>query len=176
MLLWGMANGGAVHRMAFWIELGFDAQLVSFIFTIDAVGFAVMVMGAGLLLDRFPPRFIYAGAFAGVICSMVLMLIGSQTYHMLASVILFGISAGTNIVSQTYLWANYYGRVFLGTIRGVTLPFAMVAMAVGAPLTGYIYDRTGSYQNAWILFITLYSVGFLCMVAAKPPKGKKHGT
>jgi hypothetical protein len=42
MLLWGMANGGAVHRMAFWIELGFNAQLVSFVFTIHIT-----------ILDRF---------------------------------------------------------------------------------------------------------------------------
>lgn len=44
MLLWGMANGAAVHRIAFWIQQGFDAQLVSFVFTIDAVGFSVVVV------------------------------------------------------------------------------------------------------------------------------------
>jgi len=171
-MLWGLPTGGAIHRMAYWIEMGFDAQLVSFVFTIDAVGFTIMILAAGILLDRFPPRFVQAGAFAGVILSLMLMLVASHTYHMLFSVILFGLSAGTNIVSQTYLWANYYGRTFLGAIRGVTLPVYLAAMAIGAPLTGYIYDYTGGYQLAWRLFIGVYFAGLLCMLAAKPPPKK----
>lgn len=172
MLLWGMANGGAVHRIAFWIGLGFDAQLVSFVFSIDAIGFSIMILTAGILLDRFPPRFVHASAFAGVICSLMLMLIASNAFHMLLSVVLFGLSAGTNLVCQTYLWAKYYGRTFLGAIRGITLPFFLAAMAIGAPLTGYIYDYTGKYQIAWKLFIGVYFTGFLCMLAAKPPTKK----
>lgn len=176
MLLWGMANGAAVHRIAFWIQQGFDAQIVSFVFTIDAVGFSVMILASGILLDRFPPRFIPAGAFAGVICSLALMLVASSTFHMLASVILFGLSSGTFLVSQTYMWASYYGRAFLGSIRGVTLPFYLAAMAVGAPLTGYIYDNTGSYRIAWKLFMVVYFIGFLCMLAAKPPPDRPADT
>jgi MFS family permease len=168
-MLWGLPTGGAIHRMAYWIEMGFDAQLVSFVFTIDAVGFTIMILAAGFLLDRFPPRFVQAGAFVGVIFSLTLMLVASHTYHMLFSVIFFGLSAGTNIVAQTYLWANYYGRTFLGAIRGVTLPVYLAAMAIGAPLTGYIYDYTGGYQPAWKLFIGVYFAGLLCMLAAKPP-------
>jgi MFS family permease len=171
-MLWGLPTGGSIHRMAYWIEMGFDAQLVSFVFTIDAVGFTIMILAAGILLDRFPPRFVQAGAFAGVILSLMLMLVASHTYHMLFSVILFGLSAGTNIVSQTYLWANYYGRTFLGAIRGVTLPIYLAAMAIGAPLTGYIYDYTGGYQLAWRLFIGVYFAGLLCMLDAKPPLKK----
>ena len=169
MLLWGMANGGAVHRMAFWIGRGFDARLVSVVFTIDAIGFSVMILASGFLLDRFTPRFIPAAAFAAIMCSLYLMLVATNTLHMLASVILFGCSSGTILVAQTYMWADYYGRGFLGSIRGITLPFYLAAMAVGAPLTGYIYDRTGAYEIAWKFFIVIYFIGFICMLAAKPP-------
>ncbi|MFC1535094.1 MFS transporter [Thermodesulfobacteriota bacterium] len=171
-VLWGIATGGSIHRMPYWIELGFDAKLVSFVFTIDAVCFTLMILGSGILLDRFPPRFIQAGAFAGVTFSLMLMLFASNTYHMLISVILFGLSAGTNMVSLTYLWASYYGRAFLGTIRGVTLPVLLTALAIGAPLTGYFYDYTGSYKPAWKLFIGVYIAGLVCMLAAKAPSKK----
>lgn len=172
LLLWGMANGGAVHRMAFWIGLGFDPRLVSFVFTIDAVCFTIMTFVAGVLLDRIQPRFIQAGAFAGIMGAVFLMVVASHTYHMLLSVIFFGLAAGTTIISQTYLWAYYYGRAFLGAIRGVTLPFFLAAASIGAPLTGYIFDYTGSYQAAWKLFIGVYFIGFLCILAVKPPTKK----
>lgn len=172
LLLWGMSNGGAIHRIAFWIGLGFDARLVSFVFTIDAIGFTIMIFVAGILLDRFQPRFVQAGAFALIMCSAILMVFASNTFHMLLSVIFFGLAAGTTVVSQTYLWAYYYGRAFLGAIRGVTLPFFLAATAIGAPLTGYIFDYTGSYKPAWKLFIGVYFAGLLCILAAKPPEKK----
>jgi MFS family permease len=100
------------------------------------------------------------------------MLVATNSFHMLASVILFGLSSGTILVAQNYMWADYYGRAFLGSIRGITLPFYLAAMAVGAPLTGYIYDRTGGYEMAWKLFIAVYFIGFICMLAAKPPLKK----
>jgi MFS family permease len=176
LLLWGMANGGSLHRMAFWIGLGFDPRLVSMVFTIDAIGFTVMILAAGMLLDRFPPRFIQASAFVAIICAMILMLVASNVYHMLFSVILFGSAAGTTMVSQTYLWAHYYGRAFLGAIRSITLPFYLVAMAIGAPLTGFIFDHTGHYQPAWRMFIVVYFIGLLCVLAAKPPVKKPTST
>jgi sugar phosphate permease len=48
----GLAQGGAsVHRIPYWIERGFDPQVVSFAFASDAAGAATMVLVAGWLAD-----------------------------------------------------------------------------------------------------------------------------
>ncbi len=78
------------------------------------------------------------------------------------------------MVVQTYIWANYYGRVFVGTIRGITLPAILTLSAFGAPTVGYIYDFTGSYQLAWWLLIGTYIVGFMIMISAVPPQGNRR--
>ena len=170
LMLGGFAMGTAIHRIPYWMELGFDPRIVSLSFSADAAGAAIMILAAGFLLDRFPARFVAAGAFAGFAGAMALMLTATSTFHMFASTILFGSSVGINMVCQTYLWASYYGRTFLGTIRGITMPITLLPIAAGAPVAGYIYDSTGGYELAWQIAIGMYILALLVMVSATPPR------
>lgn len=172
LVLGSFTTGASVHRIPYWVGLGFDPKVVSLSFSADSAGATVMTLGAGLLMDRFPARFVAAGAFAGFAASLSLMLFPLSTSHMLVSVVLFGLSVGINIVSQTYLWASYYGRTFLGAIRGITLPLILLGSAMGAPVVGYIYDYTGSYELAWQLLIGTSLAALLVMLLATPPKRK----
>ncbi|MDP6402279.1 MAG: MFS transporter [SAR202 cluster bacterium] len=169
LVLGGFGMGASIHRIPYWVELGFDADLVSLSFSADAAGATVMMLGAGFLLDRFPARFVAAGAYAGFAGALVLMLTASSTFDLFASVVLWGLAIGINIVSQTYLWADYFGRAFLGTIRGITLPTIMLASAFGAPTVGYIFDFSGGYEPAWRALIAVYLLALVIMVTAKPP-------
>ena len=169
MVLSGFAMGGSVHRIPYWVELVDDADLVSLSFSADAAGATTMMLLAGFFMDRFPARFVAAGAFAGFLVAVTVMLLATSAVHMFISVIIFGLAVGANIVSQTYLWASYYGRTFLGAIRGITLPTIQLASAFGAPVVGYFFDFTGGYEPAWLMLIGIYAVAFLIMVAAKPP-------
>ena len=172
-MLVGFAQGEAVHRIPYWTELGFDARIVSLSFSADAAGAAAMILVAGFLLDRFPPRFVAAGSFAGFAGAVFLMLLATNVLHLFASTVLFGFSVGTNMVCQTYLWARYYGRTFLGTIRGITMPAMLLTTAMGAPFAGYIYDFTGSYGSAWQTAIGLYLLAILVMLLATPPRQRR---
>jgi len=168
-VLGGFGMGGTMHRIPYFVELGFNPGLVSICFSTDAIAATLMTLTAGLLLDRFPARFVAAGAFAGFAGAMTVMLFASNAVHMFASVILFGFSVGFYSVGQSYLWANYFGRTFLGTIRGVTIPAVLVASAIGGPAVGYIYDFTGSYKPAWQILIGIFLLAALVMLFAKPP-------
>jgi MFS family permease len=170
LVLGGFGTGASIHRIPYWVELGFDADLVSLSFSADAAGATVMMLGAGFLLDRFPARFVAAGAYAGFAGALVLMLTASSTFDLFASVVLWGLAIGINIVSQTYLWADYFGRAFLGTIRGITLPTILLASAFGAPTVGYIFDFSGGYEPAWRALIAVYLLALVIMVTAKPPR------
>lgn len=170
LMLAGFAMGTAIHRIPYWMDLGFDPRIVSLSFSADAAGAATMILAAGFLLDRFPARFVAAGTFAGFAGAVALMLTATSIIHMFASTILFGFSVGINMVSQIYLWASYYGRAFLGTIRGITMPITLLPTAAGAPVAGYIYDSTGGYELAWQIAIGMYIAAFLIMASATPPR------
>lgn len=41
--------------------------------------------------------------------------------------------------------------------------------SIGSPLTGWIYDITGSYKLAWKLAIVILTIGLVSLILARPP-------
>ena len=68
------------------------------------------------------------------------------------------------------LYADYFGRISIGTIRGLTHPAVMAANAAGPLIGGIIYDaRGGDYSIAFLAFGAVTLVGALLVLFAKPP-------
>lgn len=167
----GLAQGGAsVHRIPYWIELGFDPQVVSFAFASDAAGAATMVLVAGWLADKFPIRFIATASFLGFVAAILLMIAGLNEFFLFGSTITFGLSVGAGMIVHSYIIAAYYGRAFLGSIRGIVLPINLISAGIGAPLVGYLRDWLDSYILAWWLILGLYLLAAAVMVTITPPR------
>ena len=164
------AGGGSIHRLPYWVEQGFDAGLVSIAFAADAAGAALMALAAGFLVDRFPVRYVGAISSLGFAVAVGLMFFTSHPFYLFASVILFGTAVGANMIVSTYVWADYYGRAFLGTIRGIVLPATLVTSGVGAPIAGYIYDYSDSYVLVWWILICLYALGAVVILGTRTPE------
>jgi MFS family permease len=71
------------------------------------------------------------------------------------------------------VWADYYGRTNLASIRGLTLPMQIAGQTVGPITSGYIFDTTGTYRWAFIGFGSVASLGALIVLAATPPRKPK---
>ena len=167
----GMAQGGAsVHRIPYWIERGFDAHIVSYAFSADAAGAATMALISGWLADRFPIRYIAGISFVGFTVAIFLMICGFDEVFLFASTITFGLSVGAGMVVHSYIFASYFGREFLGAIRGIVMPVNLISAGLGAPIVGYMHDGMGTYTSAWWLLISLYAIGALVVVTVTPPK------
>jgi MFS family permease len=67
------------------------------------------------------------------------------------------------------LFPDYFGRSEFPKIMGYTMPFTTVVSSFGAPIAGFIREKTGHYNPAFQLFLVLSFVAFLCIFFAKPP-------
>lgn len=170
----GVAQGGAsFHRIPFFVERGYDPLLVSWSFAADAGGAAAFALVSGWLADRVPIRFLAAVSFSGFIGAILLMIYVSSAQIMFASTIVFGCSVGIGMIVHTYIFAAYYGRAFLGTIRGIVMPINLLSAGVGAPLVGYLHDFTGSYLPAWWTLLVVYGACSALMLTALPPRSRE---
>ena len=166
----GFAMGSTnVHRLPYWIETGFSAQIVSYAFAADAAGAALMALGAGIIVDRIPVRFVAVASCLGFVVSVGLMLLASNTLVLFTSATLFGLAVGANMIVTSFIWADYFGRTFLGTIRGIVLPVTLTSIGLGSPIAGYIYDLTGSYTIVWWMLIVLFGSASIVIVNIKRP-------
>ena len=68
----------------------------------------------------------------------------------MAGFFLLGLGWGGMIPLQEVIWASFFGRRYIGAIRGAAMPF-MIALGSIAPIsTSYYYDIVGNYDGAII--------------------------
>ena len=70
---------------------------------------------------------------------------------------------------QQVVFADYYGRESLGSIRGVVWPIQMITNALGPLVAAVAYDITGNYVAVFASFGILIIFASLAVFGAKPP-------
>ena len=68
------------------------------------------------------------------------------------------------------IYADYFGRRSIGTIRGITHPVVMIANAAGPLIAGLIFDIRGDYSLAFQIFGGVTLAGAALAWFAKPPR------
>jgi hypothetical protein len=89
---------------------------------------------------------------------------------------LVGLTSGSFRVIDSVVWAKYYGRAHLGSIKGATMLGVIGATALGPYPLGLSYDALGSYNYALnglvILPVALGVVAFFINRPQKPGSGQ----
>jgi MFS family permease len=158
-----------LHRLPAFIERGIDPTWVAWSTTLDAILFGVATFLLGTFAGHIPSRYLGAGGFVLMAVSAWILVVGHSVMAMLASMSLFGLGIGGMMYMQNIIWADYFGRVNLGAIRGLVNPVTMIMSALGAPIAGYVYDVTGSYEPVWWASVGLMLLGAVLIVATPPP-------
>ena len=82
---------------------------------------------------------------------------------------LYGIGMGATSILAEMIWANYFGRVSLGKIRGMGSLITHGFSAGGPPFFGFLFDMTQSYQLSFSIFIGLLFASSLLSLFLHPP-------
>ena len=119
-----------------------------------ALGFLLMAIGMGLLI--------------GADTAVVLYLFA----------VIFGFGYGSMAPLMPYLTADRFGGQVLGSAYGMLIFFvAGFGGSIGPVIGGLIYDRTGSYANAWLfnLIVLMAISGLILTLKPATAKGRQRG-
>ena len=173
---YGVANIGLgallLHLVPFLTDHGRSRPQAAFLLSLYAWAALLSKPVWGTLMDRLHARFLSAIAFALSAVCIVGMLAAAATdaYALLVVMLLgYGFGTGGSVPLQETVWASYFGRVHLGSIRAVAMPFTILFSATGPLLAGTLYDRTGSYGVAFLVFAACALAGVVLVVLARPP-------
>lgn len=162
----------AVHRIPSFMDRGLDPKLVSVATALDAAAAGLSTFVMGMLADRVPARFIGALGYGILTCATFLTIIGDTTPLMFTAMITFGLGVGGLMLMQNYLWADYFGREHVGSIRGVAMPIMLIFGGAGAPVAGYVWDFTGSYTPIWLAGAVLLILGAVVLLLTPSPQAR----
>ncbi|MCR9105197.1 MAG: MFS transporter [Gammaproteobacteria bacterium] len=90
------------------------------------------------------------------------LLMGAQnTPGVIAGLCFLGFGGGAFLTMQGYLNSRYYDASVISRVIGAQMPLFMPFGLVGAPLAGYLFDRTGSYEPMFMLLSGLLLLAIL---------------
>jgi MFS family permease len=164
-----------VHRIPNFMDRGLDPGLVAIATAADTLAAGVSTMVLGLLVRRIRTRLLGAVSFAVLSLATFLIIMAHSTLLMFIAMVTFGLGGGGLLLMNNYVWAEYFGRRHLGSIRGAVMPITLIFGGAGAPLAGHIYDFTGSYNAAWGAGIVLFLLGGI-VLATTPAPSERAGS
>ena len=127
-------------------------------------------LGGGYLSDRMPNRFLLAAGQAILVITMLWALTIETAWQAVFYIVLASLSVGLVGTTNTVIWANYFGRRYLGSIRGFATTIMVAFSAMGALPVGIIYDRSESYDTAILLILVLPVIACIFSLLALPPQ------
>ena len=157
------------HQVSLFATKGLDASLAAITLTIMAVMSMVGTLIGGLLVDRFPNRYVLASAQVIVIMAMLWTFVISQPWEALVYGGVLGMGGGLFMTVNTVIWPNYFGRKHLGAIRGIAMTSMVGSAALGPLPFAFLFDVTGGYTISIISFLALPAACALAALLAPPP-------
>ena len=86
--------------------------------------------------------------------------------------IMYGFGMGAIMPMTPVMRARYFGRKNFGVIAGTSRAFHTPVGIAGPILAGWIFDVSGRYELAFIIFAVLLGISSMVIMAAAPPKVK----
>lgn len=155
-----------VHLVPFLTGLGYSptlaAEILGAMFVFSAIGSFSM----GALADRLGGRATLALVFFAGAAGIAALLGASHLIAVVSFVVVFGLVRETHVLPIAI--AESLGAKRLGTLLGLQALFTTFGFAAGPVIAGRIFDRTGSYTDALLLFVALAVVAMLAMRATLP--------
>ncbi len=162
--------GITTHQIPVLLHNGVAPAAAAGMVSIYAVCWTAGIIVWGFVGERVPARYGLALIYA-VSAVAALILVNTRTATgAVVFALLFGLVVGGNSTLEALIWADYYGRVALGTIRGFGRPFILAANALGPLVAGMLVDALGSYQVAYAGFAATSLAAAVLVLTARPPR------
>ncbi len=164
-----------VHAIPFMTDTGFTRTEAALVIALNGGANLSSKVFWGYFLQRVHVRYLSAISLSTCAAGVVLMLVSAHTGSlglMFFAFFCWGFGFGGTVPLSEFIWAKYFGRVHIGAVRGVSVPFTIVFQAMGPVIGGIYFDATGAYGGVFAGFVAAHLVGALAVLASREPPPK----
>jgi len=160
-----------LHIFSYVTDIGYSPLIAASFMSTIALTQLGSTLVWGMLADRFDIRKVSCVQFLIQGIGLVTATTSGQIQVAYLGFFLYGTGLAGSFVLREVIWANFFGRTSLGTVRGLSLFFSHLFAASGAPFFGFLHDRMGSYNVSFTIFsCALFTSAFLILLAQPPKK------
>ncbi|MGH7871334.1 MAG: MFS transporter [Candidatus Binatia bacterium] len=174
VITFGIASVGIaglnLHIYSYVTDIGYSPLIAASFMSTIALTQLGSTLVWGMLADKFDIRRVSCVQFLIQGVGLITAISSSQIHLTYLGFFFYGTGLAGSFVLREVIWANFFGRASLGTVRGLSLFFANLFAASGAPFFGFLHDRTGSYNLSFTIFSCALFTSSVLILLAKPPK------
>jgi MFS family permease len=160
------------HIMPFFSTVGITRAKASVIASMLPIMTVVGRVGFGWLGDKVGKKEVTVLALAFTAIGSLIFAWSSpeRMWVIYIFVVVFGIGWGGSVPMLNGMLREYFGTAYIGSLMGFAGSVLMVAMMVGSPFAGWVFDETGRYQPAWYLISGIVAIATVVFIKyAKRP-------
>lgn len=157
------------HAVANFLDRGMSEGMAFTIPAVFAGVSAVSTFAWGMAIERISARVALIAVAVLNTLGMVIIIWAVSYPAAAAYAAIAGLAGGGFLVAQRLIWADYFGRLSVGTIRGGASMFIGLVGPMGPLVAGFLFESTGNYTSAFTISAVLFVIGLVAMVFAKPP-------
>ena len=175
VITFGIASMGVtglnLHVFSYVTDLGHSPVIAATVMSVIASMQLASPLVWGVVAERIDVRIAAMLRFVIQAIGLGLAILTANLFCLYTGFFLYGIGLGGNMVLPEILWANYFGRRSLGTVRGLGLLISQVLAAIGPPFFGFLFDVTRGYGLSFAIFgAALVTSAFLSLMLRPPAK------
>lgn len=173
-LTYGIVNVGIaglnLHIFAYVSDVGYPAIISATVLSIIATTQLGSTLLWGLLSERMNINKVTMIMFLVQGAGLITAISTAELAAIYVGFFIYGAGLGGSQVLQELIWAHYYGRVSLGTVRGLGIFISHTIGAAGAPFFGFLHDVTGSYISSFVMFVIAVVISAFSILLVRAPK------
>ena len=163
-------SGLNLHVFSFVSDQGHPPTVAALVMsTIAIMQFSTPIVW-GLCAERINIGRVIMAKFVIQAVGISWALYSPGLFSLYAGFFIYGIGMGGTAILAELIWANYFGRVSLGKIRGLGSLVTHGFSAGGPPFFGFLFDATQSYTLSFSIFIGLLFFSAVLSLFLVPPR------
>ena len=174
ILVFGMVDIGItglnLHVVSYVSDLGYAGFPAALTMTVIAGTQTVSGLLWGFVGERVSVRKVISFLFLMEAAGLYVAANAQDLWTIYIGFFFYGLGLGGAQVLEEVMWANYFGRVSLGTVRGASLQIVLLCGVCGPPFFGFVNDYTGSYTISFYMFMTMLLISSALTLTIRRPR------
>ena len=174
VFIFGMVDVGItglnLHVVSYVSDLGYSTFLAASVMTVIAGTQLASGLLWGFVSERVNVRNATSLLFLVEAAGLAVAVTAGSLRSIYLGFLLYGAGLGGVQILQEILWANYFGRLSLGAVRGAGLQLVLLFGLCGPPFFGFLFDYTGAYRISLLLFMAVLLASAALTLTIRSPR------
>jgi MFS family permease len=162
-----------VHIVAYARDTDIPPMIAASTLSIIAGSSIIARLTIGTISDKIGTIKALIGAMVLAVVAFTFLVTSPGLWAFYIFAVIFGLAYGSVVPLETAVPAGLFGITSLGAIMATAGLFPMVGAAFGPPIAGVIFDKTGKYQSAFIICLSLVILAFILSIFLYRSQQKK---